>query len=133
MRTVNIFCVSLLFFTMVFLSGCGKESPAIMVCCKNVLVQTVYADWEGAYTIGLVTTGAWTSTVNSPDGSSVNWLSLDPDHGDKAGEYCVKPKIEVNTTGKDRKANITFSCKGELINATLTQKATTYDGEVPLP
>lgn len=100
--------------------------------------QTVYADDnKGASNITFKTAGAWTSTIT--EGSALKsvadegpWLSINPDHGDAAGNYTVGIDLTENYTGSDRTATIGIICNGEKIEIIVTQKGTSKSGQIPV-
>lgn len=91
-----------------------------------LLEQTVGSETISAEGVSFTTTGAWTSQVVpvSTKASQPMWVSITPDHGDKAGTYTISINLEANDTGEDRKANIIISCGGQTITISITQVAT---------
>ena len=84
--------------------------------------------------ISFTTTGPWRATVaetraDVSGGSS--WVTVSPNHGDAAGDYTITITLEVNTTGKDRRATVMIECGGTKITITVEQKGTTEEGEIP--
>jgi hypothetical protein len=155
MKKVNLFSLSLLLMTTAFFTACDEkeDNPApIVVANTSALTQNVFADQtEGQSGVTFTTTGAWTftitetttkspaatvETVRAPSlqraaANSPTWISISPDHGDKAGDYTIAITLQPNTTGADRAAIITVSCNGTEIAITVTQKSTTESGEEP--
>lgn len=136
---MNVAIIACLAGITVF-SGCDKNNGAITVTDEQSLTQEVYADnVSGNAVTSFTTTGAWTSSIVETTKSkssmlksgTLDWISIDPASGDKAGTYNVSIILEPNTTGADRTAIITITCKGEEIKVTVTQKGTTQGGEVP--
>ena len=112
--------------TVFVLSSCGdKEEPN-----KSPFNQIVNADeTTGQSGVTFVTSGAWTSTITEVSTKSTKsgtdlWISIDPDHGDAAGEYTITIRLQKNYTGEDRKATITILCDDMDITITVTQKGT---------
>jgi len=108
------------------LSSCGdKEEPI-----ETPFNQTVNADeTTGKSGVTFVTSGAWTSTITegttkSTKSGTASWISIDPDHGDAAGEYTITIRLQKNYTGEDRKATITISWDDMDISITVTQRGT---------
>jgi hypothetical protein len=127
------------------ITSCNKDSdepPApITVENQQALTQTVFADnTQGTGSVNFVTTGAWTSSITegTPPASSasvkaatpVNWISIDPSSGDRAGSYTVSITLEPNYTGEDRAAIVAFSSGGATVTLSVTQKGTKADGTV---
>jgi len=130
----SISLVGLLFGAAVF-SGCDDKEKQPNIKVENgSLTQIVYADeTSGKNDVTFVTSGAWTSaiadgTAKSTKAGTVSWISINPDHGDKAGSYTVSIIIDQNDTGKERAAVITVSCNETDITITVTQKETKEDG-----
>ncbi|MDR0547259.1 MAG: BACON domain-containing protein, partial [Dysgonamonadaceae bacterium] len=113
---------------------------------NSELTQQVYADQTTATGgVSFTTKGAWTSTItekpaaaqssqrraNSATADAPLWISIDPDHGDAAGDYTINIVLEANTTGADRTAIITIRCGETEISITVTQRTTTETGEQP--
>jgi len=133
-KSKSILLVGMLLGAAVF-SGCDEKEKQPDIKVENgSLSQIVYADETiGKNDVTFVTSGAWTSaitegTTKSTKSGSVSWLSIDPDHGDKAGSYTVSISLEPNATSEDRTATITITCNGKNITITVTQKATKEDG-----
>lgn len=80
--------------------------------------------------ISFTTEGAWRAIV-SESRAAGDWITVSPDHGDTAGDYSVSIALDVNTTGADRKATVTFESGGTKVRISVEQRATTADGEVP--
>jgi hypothetical protein len=139
LRNVAAIAACLAVASMVFVGCKEKEDPNITVTNEQSLTQEVYADnISGTSLTSFTTTGAWTSSIAEtssnaksvyPKAGSPSWISIDPSSGDKAGTYNVAIILEPNTTGEDRSAVITISCKGEEIKITVTQKGVKEDGK----
>jgi hypothetical protein len=134
-------------FAAVFAS-CSKDEPesprAIEVQDKASLTQVVFADQtQGKSDVTFTTTGAWTSLITEKTSSAkatdpqpkpleadapIAWISISPDHGDKAGAYTVAITLTPNLTGADRAAVITITCEGTEVVISVTQKAENEDG-----
>lgn len=97
--------------------------------------MTFFADERADTVSGAVrftAKGAWKASVlPATKAEDTGWVTVFPDHGDVAGDYTVQIKLEVNTTGADRKAVISISCGSTVITITVEQKGTTESGEVP--
>jgi uncharacterized protein (TIGR02145 family) len=108
-----------------------KETPhAIQVKNEQDLTQTLFADKKECNDIRITTTGAWTSTIKPAAVSlgasgAMDWISISPDYGDKAGDYTISITLETNDTGKDRTAQIVLSSGDTEIVIAITQKAQT--------
>jgi hypothetical protein len=126
--------------------GCEPEEnnpPAISVADNSSLTQEVFADNEqGKSGVRFTTTGAWTSSISTvtassqsvqmrATSSSTQWISIDPDHGNKADTYTINITLDTNFTGLDRTAIITILCNGDEIKITVTQKGKTEEGDIP--
>jgi len=130
---------------VVMFSGCGKKDDptddAITVANEQSLTQQVFADnISGNSLTSFTTTGPWTSSITETTMETkasilklgtLEWISIDPSSGDKAGTYDVSIILEPNMTREDRTAVITISCKGEEIKITVTQKGVKEDGQLP--
>ena len=123
--------------TLVLSSCDDKEEPKTDIKVENetALTQTVYADeTDGKSGVTFITTGAWTSTitegtVKSTKAGTATQISIDPDHGNDAGEYTITISLEPNATGEDRSATITITCNNFDITITVSQKGTKENGE----
>jgi hypothetical protein len=119
---------------LTLIAGCDKDSPILPVSVAGIeqLKQTVYADeTSGKSNMGITTAGPWISRIMAKAQTRAevpDWISISPDHGDKAGSYTIAITLVPNFTGADRTANITISCNGSDIVATVTQRATKADG-----
>jgi hypothetical protein len=145
MKKINLLSLILLLTAAMF-TGCEKndpdENPAISVQDKGALTHNVFADeTNGQSGVTFTTTGAWTSSISGTEANlkssqlragSPAWISISPDHGDKAGNYTISISLEPNFTGNDRTAVITISCNGTDITVTVTQKSTKEDGTKPV-
>ena len=137
------------FVGVAMFSGCDNKGDdpinddAITVSDNSSLTQEVFADnISGKSLTSFTTTGAWTSSISTVAPKSAKsaqlrasstdenqWLSITPDHGDKAGTYNIEIILEPNITGEDRTSEITITCKGENIKITVTQKGVKADGK----
>jgi hypothetical protein len=132
---MNKFIVNLLslLLTAVLFYACGKDdiSDLITVNDGQILTQIVYADEvQGQSEINFATAGAWIASVSErayPDKKTA-WISISPDHGDKAGNYIIAIRLEPNLTGTERTAIITVTCGQKSIEISVTQKATKKNG-----
>lgn len=134
----------LMLLATVSLVACDKEgddgSPkSIVVPNAQHLTQTVYAD-DNAGNSGVTfkTTGAWTSEIKESataksTRTAMDWVSISPSSGDKAGNYTISISLLTNFTGEKRSATISLKCRGEIVNIVITQDAVTELGEKPKP
>jgi hypothetical protein len=114
-----------------FAVSCGddgdKPQQEFTFADLAALEQTdLYADDTEGTSLTFTTTGAWTSsykTVVKAAGDE-QWVFIEPDSGDKAGEYTVVVVVRENGTGNDRSAVITLTCGNEKQDINVTQKAT---------
>lgn len=120
------------------LVGCNKENDLpkeIELTGGTQTSQEVYAD-ETSKNDGIKfkATAPWTASVTETatraEGSDVEWLQLSAYEG-KAGEQTLALTLKVNTTGKDRKAEIKIVCGATIITITVEQKGATEGGEIP--
>lgn len=141
MKTILL---TLFLAAVVLLAACDKEnsedSPAITVPNQEYLTQSVYADDTiGKNDVTFTTAGAWTSEITKSSGTkseqseAVDWVSITPSSGDKAGEYTIKISLQTNYTGEKRSAIISLKCGGELVGVAVTQEAVTAKGDKPVP
>lgn len=115
----------------------GEEGKDIQLAPGTSKDYTIFADETSGTPsegISFTTTGPWRATVaetraDVSEGSS--WVTVSPDHGDAAGDYTITIALEVNTTGKDRRATVMIECGGTKITITVEQKGTTEEGEIP--
>ncbi|MDR1153979.1 MAG: SUMF1/EgtB/PvdO family nonheme iron enzyme [Bacteroidales bacterium] len=118
------------------------EERAITLQGDASLTQDIFADETQGASVAFTTTGAWTSSITETPSSvkaagphpktpaadaSITWISISPDHGDRAGDYTVVVTLTPNLTGADRTAVIIISCQGTEITGTVTQKAENKD------
>ncbi|MDR1866205.1 MAG: RagB/SusD family nutrient uptake outer membrane protein [Bacteroidales bacterium] len=135
MKSVNLIIAGCLLLSATFFSSCGEkdETVAPIVVQDNAsLTQTVFADdTQGAGSVSFVTAGAWSSSIAetaTTKAATVDWISISPNSGDRAGSYTVTVILTVNTTGADRTAVITIACEGTEVKIAVTQKKTKADG-----
>ena len=115
----------------------GGETPGESIqITGGATEQVVYADETGAGDGGSVTfttTGPWhAEVVDASEGRatrSVEWVRLSQESGDAAGEYTIEITLAVNTTGRDRKAEIRITCGETVITITVEQRGTTEAGK----
>lgn len=121
------------------LIGCSKEDgadvggKAIQLTAGTTSNYTVYADETAvapSQGITFTTTGPWRATV-AETRAAADWVTLTPDHGDKAGSYTITVTLDLNTTGQDRKAVVTIACGDTQVTITIEQKGLTASGEQP--
>lgn len=130
------------------LAGCSKDDggkgSTITVPNQNQLTQTVFADnTSGKSDVAFTTTAAWTSSIAelgrtmsanaTPSKGAADWISIDPASGEKAGSYKINISLTTNLIGVSRTATITINSGGDKITITVTQEATTEDGQTPNP
>ena len=119
-----------------FLSGCAKEKekePPQTVSAVEITAnasQTLYADQTEGAEIAFTATGNWTAeTAVRTKAAAPEWMTIAPASGG-AGSNIIAVTLELNDTGADRTAAITISSGGEQAEVSVTQKATTVDGEL---
>jgi hypothetical protein len=128
--------------TMFFGCNPNDETPAAITVADNgALTQEVFADAQtGKSGVSFTTAAAWSSEIAVAGATAASqqmrtaasgWISINPDHGDKAGDYTVVITLLPNTTGANRTATITISCESTEIVITVTQRGTSADGTVP--
>ena len=100
--------------------------------------QIIYANQNAAEDGGGVTfttSGPWRAEVVDISDSradaapSVDWVTLSQTSGDAAGEYTIQITLAMNTTGRDRKAEIRIICGSTVITITVEQRGTTEGGK----
>ena len=131
----------------------SETSPApITVQDEQALTQNVYADDTQGNNVQFTTAGAWTSSITTsgnavpvpgsmravptealPPSTSgtTTWISIEPNSGDKAGNYDVSLILEPNFTGETRSAVITLISEGQETSISVTQQSVTNAGYVP--
>jgi hypothetical protein len=132
--------------TTIFL-GCDSsenEPKAIEITNEQALTQDVFADeTEGRSGVQITTTSAWTSRIEDAETLSTtksdasqlraaaapDWISISPDHGDKAGSYTIQITLAPNTSEANRSAVITIICNDTKITISVTQKNVKEDGK----
>lgn len=140
MKTGKCLLAALLLVSMT-LAGCNDETTPdretdgfehIRVPDHGQLTQNMTA---GAATgsITFTTDGAWSSTLRQTRAEAPDWLTIAPDHGDRAGEYTVILTLQANDTDTDRAAKITIVCGDERIEIDVTQQASESQNPVPMP
>lgn len=122
-------------FAICMFTGCSSDddTPKDIKITSGSIKQELFADQtQSSEGIEFTTTGAWSSSISGVTrANDASWLSIDPSSGDKAGNYTINITLEPNTTGEDRKAEITIVCNGTTIKITVEQKAVTNSGEKP--
>jgi hypothetical protein len=130
------------------------ETPSAPIAVQNeqALIQSVYADDTQGTNVQFTTAGAWTSSIAisgnivpvpgsmstthtealplSTSGTNT-WISIEPNSGDKAGNYDVTLNLEPNFTGETRSAVVTLVSEGQETNISVTQQSTAETGYVP--
>lgn len=102
-----------------------KEEPTtgftIPESVKQDLNQTIPSDATSAKQISFTANGPWTARITYTKADT--WLTVSPDHGDKAGNYTVTITTAANTDPAARAAQVTFNCGGEAFSLNVTQEA----------
>ncbi|MEG0500054.1 MAG: BACON domain-containing carbohydrate-binding protein [Rikenellaceae bacterium] len=95
----------LLLIAICSFAGCNKKTDpplkSITVAEETELSQTINADQTTAESIKFTTTGAWHIFIV---GSTTEWITMDPEFGDKAGANEINITCKPNDTGSDRTA-----------------------------
>jgi hypothetical protein len=136
-------------------TGCNsnEDDPGVItVTDANTLTQEVYADDMQGSNVQFTTTSAWMSSIVTsgnaisvpgsmrtvptealpPPTSGMNtWISIEPNSGDKAGNYDVTLNVEPNFTGETRSAVVTLISEGQETSISVTQQSVTNTGYVP--
>ncbi len=131
MRKFRLFVAMIL--AAFFFSSCEEEVNVKAIILDSTvseedLAQIIEAGETSGTSISFKTAGAWTSEIKAvkAKGASPEWISINPDHGDKAGDYTVNIILENNDTYEDRAAEIIISCGGESVNISVTQQAAPF-------
>lgn len=120
-------------------ASCSKDesdNKEIVLTGGTTTTQTVYADQTSGVGNGIKfnATARWTATVSAiagkSGGSDLDWLALNAYSGG-AGEHTLIMTLKENTTGADRKAQISIVCGGTTIRISVEQKGTTQNGDKP--
>jgi hypothetical protein len=119
-------------------AACSKDGggepetpPAIEITAGDE--QTIFADQTEAAAVSFTAAGAWTATVEEiapptrATADAPEWISINPASG-AAGNASFAITLQENASGADRAAKITIASSGDSRDVTLTQKATTADG-----
>lgn len=114
----------------------GNIGSNIEVPATETLTQDTYADeTETPKTVAFTTKSAWTSSISTGSATRAatdsTWVSVSPDHGDRAGKYDLSVNLERNFTGSERSAVITINCGGDRIEIHVSQAAEKQDGTIP--
>ncbi|MDR1883325.1 MAG: RagB/SusD family nutrient uptake outer membrane protein [Prevotella sp.] len=142
MKKVILFGLSLpILLSVAMFTSCEKndqsEDSTITVQDNGSLSQNVFADeTQGKSGVTFTTTGAWMSSISETSAKKASapaWISIDPDHGDKAGNYTISISLEPNYTGTERTAIIRIVCGDNEITVSITQKSVKEDGKTPVP
>jgi hypothetical protein len=139
MNKVN-FMTTCLLLAAATLAGCkddeAGEAGSITVESEQSLAQELFADeTEGKAGVSFTTAGAWSSSITTPAtkaGEGDAWVSISPDHGDRAGTYTIAISLEPNFTRVDRAATIHIVCGDTEIAINVAQKGVTGEGEIPV-
>lgn len=122
-------------------AGCNDETTPdretddfghIQVPDRRQLIQNLGAD-AATGSVAFTTDGAWSSTLRQTRAEAPDWLTIAPDHGDRAGEYTVTLTLQANDSDSDRAAKITIVCGDDRIEIDVTQQASGKQDPVPLP
>ena len=124
-KTLALFIVSTL-----LLAACGDDDKTqsgdfgqIQVPDVSQLVQMAEAG-AGSSSVAFTTLAAWSASIRDAGSEAVpNWITLQPDHGDRAGSYNVQITLRPNTGEQSRTAIITLTCGSTQIEISVTQKA----------
>ena len=111
-------------------AACGDDDKTqsgdfgqIQVPDVSQLVQMAEAG-AGSSSIDFTTLAAWSASIRDAGSEAVpNWITLQPDHGDRAGSYNVQITLRPNTGQQSRTAIITITCGPTQIEISVTQKA----------
>ncbi len=106
--------------------GGGGETGGITVppAQQQNLTQDITAYETSGSGVTFNTAGAWTSRINTTRSSGTDWVSISPDHGDKAGTYTIAISLTPNETGEERRAEIIITCGDTNIVINISQSAT---------
>jgi len=135
MKKINLMLkvktVAIIFIAALLSVSCSKDdSNEDVRITKGEQNQELYAnDTESGVTFS--TNGAWISSItgDATRGTTPDWVSITPDHGNSAGTYTIDISFTENNTGADRKATIIISCNGTNISIAINQKCTTKTGK----
>ena len=98
---------------------------------NSTLTQNLFADETVLKAIEITAPYAWSVLAYDENNNPVTWLTFEPEQADAAGEYTVAIRAQQNFKRVDRTARIIFVCGAGNIVATVTQKATKANGEIP--
>ena len=131
MRKFRLFVA--MFLAVFFITSCEEEVNIKAIVLDSTvseedLAQIIEAGETSGTSISFKTAGAWTSEIKvlQTRETSVEWISISPDHGDKAGDYTVNIILEKNDTDEDRAAEIIISSGGESVSVSVTQQAVPF-------
>lgn len=124
-KTLALFIVSTL-----LLAACGDDDKTqsgdfgqIQVPDVSQLVQMAEAG-AGSSRVAFTSLSAWSASIRDAGSEAVpDWITLQPDHGDRAGSYNVQITLRPNTGQQSRTAIITITCGPTQIEISVTQKA----------
>ena len=115
------------------LASCNEDivEDAIVLdsSSSDDLIQVLESEEIRGTSISFTTTGAWTSEIKNitpRTKASPDWISIDPDHGDTAGDYTVEVVLSENETDSDRAAEIIIKSGDKSITLDVTQKASPF-------
>lgn len=135
----NIFRLFLSLLYLCLLGGCSEkeETGEVRLTDGTKANQMIYADDTSDEGDGIrfSTDGPWTAEVMeapSTRDSDVSWVRLSRYSDDAAGDYVITVSITPNYTGVDRTAYIRVVGGTSTLTITVSQKATTKDGELPV-
>ena len=119
-------------------SACKKES-AVTISNEKQLIQTAYADETNTGNgFTFTATDDWTLTVKKDTptkNNNVSWMKLlcnsVETYSGCAGTYIIVTSLEINYTGSTRSASIEIASGDDKITISVTQQATTKDGDFP--
>jgi len=117
-----------------------EKEPNIFLHNEKDAIQTAFADDETSGSFTFTAKNNWTTVMTEIiklNKSDDSWIKLFCDeteiYSGSAGTFTMKTSLELNRTEKPRTAKIEILCVDEIIAITVTQSATTKEGELPEP
>ena len=127
MFAVAVLCAGLI------VSSCEEELADFGITVdpssNEILNQILESNDLTGSSVSFKTSGAWTSEIKGVPSDSKSypmWLSIDPDHGDSAGDYTIKIELLENETDADRTAEVVIKSGEKTLSMKVTQKARPY-------
>ncbi len=114
-----------------------KAEPAepVIEIPDEELTQTAFADEETTGKLTFTAHAAWSIERNEVTRAVPSWMKLFKNgvetYSGAAGEVELDIVVEPNYTGEEREAEIVISSGNDEVTVSVTQAATTEDGEVP--